>query len=180
MSGEWRVERKDQIAVLSLHSPLILGAAYQATAYHVDGPTGRFTLRLGAASPEADALLARHGEALSWAFVTASNPGSVLLPEATNGLRHEHLVAEVARRGLVAYPGLGVGDDGSWPAEVSLFLVAVCAADAAVLGRMFGQNAVVCGDRGGVARLCWLIREAGSAEAPGRRTGLDPSKGGHP
>ncbi len=140
-----------------------LDAAYHATAYHVDGPTGRFTLRIGAASPEADALLARQGEVPSWAFVTASNPGSVLLPEPTNGLRHEQLVAEVARRGLIDNPGLGVGDDGSWPAEVSQFLVGVSTADAAVLGRMFGQNAVVCGDRGGVARLCWLIGEAGSA-----------------
>ncbi len=134
-----------------------LDAAYRATAYQVDGPAGRFTLRIGRVSAEADTLLTQHGVSC-WAFVTACNPGSVLLPPETNAMRHAHLVAEVAQRGWPSYPGLGVGDDASWHPEVSLFILGVSEADARALGRSFGQNAVVCGDHGDLARLCWIDR----------------------
>lgn len=132
-----------------------LKAAYYATAYHVDGPAGRFALRLGAHSPEADSLLT-HFQATAWTFVTAHNPRSQKLSRIDNDLRHEQLVAEVASRGVLYWPGLGVGDDGTWPPEVSLFILGLSEPDALLLGRQFGQNAVVCGDHGGVARLCWI------------------------
>jgi hypothetical protein len=132
-----------------------LAAAYRATAYHVDGPTGRFTLRIDAHSPEADALLASN-ESATWAFVTAHNPGSVALSPPENAARHDQLLAEVNRRGLLAWPGVGIGDDGRWPAEESVFILGLTEAEAINLGRQFGQIAVVCGDLDGPARLCWI------------------------
>jgi hypothetical protein len=39
---------------------------------------------------------------------------------------------------------------------VSLFILGLSEAEAIDLGREFGQNAVVCGDHGGIARLCWV------------------------
>ena len=61
---------------LSPENREMLARAYRATSYFVDGPSGRFAVRIGAVSLEADALAAAHG-ASAWAYVTAYNPGSV-------------------------------------------------------------------------------------------------------
>ena len=53
-----------------------LDAVYRATTYFVDGPAGRFALRVGQASAEIDALAAAH-QVNTWTYITAHNPGSV-------------------------------------------------------------------------------------------------------
>ena len=131
-----------------------LDAAYRATSYFVDGPDGRFALRVGSASPEADALAAAHGAA-AWAYVTACNPGSVPAPDAQNRARQRELEEVVRATTLPCYPGEGRGDDGCWPAEPSLLVLGISEAEARRLARQFGQAAVVCGERGGPARLVW-------------------------
>ena len=58
-------------------------AAYRATSYFVDGPDGRFAVRIGRPSSEADALAEAHGAA-AWTYITAYNPGSVEAPQERN------------------------------------------------------------------------------------------------
>ncbi len=61
-------------------------AAYGRTTFVADTPRGRLSLRVGRRSAELDALLAAHGVA-TWAYVTAFNPGSRLLPGEANAAR---------------------------------------------------------------------------------------------
>jgi|SRR5579884_1751986 len=132
-----------------------LEAAYRAAVYVVDAPDGPLSLHVGQTHPELDRLLT-HGGVTSWAFVTASNPGSVRLDDADNAARRRALEEAVRRRGKRFLSGRGVAADGSWPAEESLFVLGVDDAEAAELGRRFGQAAVVCGAVGAAARLVWL------------------------
>ncbi|HVS37146.1 MAG TPA: DUF3293 domain-containing protein [Gemmataceae bacterium] len=129
-------------------------AAYRATSYLVDGPVGRFPVRIGVSSPEADALTATHGTAC-WAYITAYNPGSVPAPAARNAERQRRLERLLTDSGYRFYPGEGRADDAGWPAEPSLFVVGMDETAAAALGRRFGQAAVVCGEQGRAARLVW-------------------------
>jgi uncharacterized protein DUF3293 len=132
----------------------VLEAAYRATSYFVDGPTGRFAVRVGRASPEADALAEAHGAA-TWAYITAHNPGSAPARPDRNEARQHELEEAVAEAGYRSYRGEGKGDDGVWPAEPSLLVLGIGEADAAALARRFGQAALVFGERGGPARLLW-------------------------
>lgn len=86
-----------------------------------------------------------------WAFVTAFNPGSVLVSAEQNRQAHDDLCR--ATSGLTCYPGEGVGDDGAWPPEISLAVLGLSANGARDLGRSFGQVAVVIGMVGGAAEL---------------------------
>ncbi len=132
-----------------------LEAAYRATSYLVDGPAGRFAIRVGAVSPDADALAAAH-HAHTWAFVTAYNPGSVAAPPEDNRARQDELDSAVTAAGFPYYHGEGKGDDDGWPPEPSLLILGVGEDDAAALGRRFGQAALVFGERGEAARLVWI------------------------
>jgi hypothetical protein len=67
-----------------------LDRTYRATVYRVDGPCGRFGIRVDQTCPELDQLLAPH-QAEAWAFVTAYNPGSVPTDDARNRQRQADL-----------------------------------------------------------------------------------------
>src|SRR5581483_1868313 len=78
--------------------------AYGRTTFVADTPRGRLSLRVGRHSAELDALLAAHGVA-TWAYVTAFNPGSRMLPGEANAARQRELERTVAARGFASYPG---------------------------------------------------------------------------
>lgn len=128
-------------------------AAYRRTTYRVDAPGGPIALRIGERSHALDALL-RGLLCESWAFVSAANPASRLLPEADNAQRHQALAARLNDAGWTWYSGCGIADDGGWR-EQSAWVAGISAADAAALGRAFGQNAVVAGRLDDVAELLW-------------------------
>lgn len=87
------------------------------------------------------------------AFVTASNPGSVPLPDDENARRYAALLSAVA--GRPHFTGEGVGDAGDWPPEASVLVLGVTEAEAAALSRRFGQAAWVWYRVGGLAELRW-------------------------
>lgn len=148
------------------HSTDTLRTAYEATSYRVlASPIGPFTLRCGAVSKPLDNLL-EHARVMTWAFVSAANPGSIRLDDRENRRRHAALVAEVHRRSLTHHDGVGVGDDGSWPGEESLLVLGLDEAAAVALGRAFGQHAVVVGERGRPARLAWITPPALPTQLP--------------
>jgi predicted amidohydrolase len=130
-----------------------LARAYRNTAYCVDHPTGNFSLRIGETCTALDTLLRAHG-VTNGAFVTACNPRSQPLPPAENAARHAQLLARVKAHGWTAFAGRGVAEGGDW-IEESLLILGIDEAAAVNLGLAFGQNAVVIGDAGGVARLRW-------------------------
>jgi hypothetical protein len=134
-----------------------LDEAYRATTYFVDGPSGRFALRVGHANAEIDALTAAH-QVDAYTYITAYNPSSVAAPRAQNENRQRELEQVVAESSHPFYRGEGQGY-GDWPAEPSLLVLGVDEAEAAALARRFGQAAVVFGERGGPARLLWTEAE---------------------
>jgi hypothetical protein len=129
-----------------------LEAAYRAAVYRVDAPEGPFILRAGQSSPEADALLRRHGHAC-WAYLTACNPGSVILSSEENLARSAQL-----RERLAGWPfleGEGSAPDGSWPGEKSFLVLGIDEPVAHALARGFHQAAFLAGRLGEPARLLW-------------------------
>jgi hypothetical protein len=132
---------------------LRLEDAYRAAAYFVDGPAGRFTLRVGQASAEIDALATAH-QVAAWTFITAYNPGSVVLAREQNEQRQRELEQAVAESAYPFYRGEGKGD-GDWPAEPSLLVLGISETEAAAMARRFGQAAVLFGERGEPVRLLW-------------------------
>lgn len=121
--------------------------AYRRTSFFANTPRGRLCLRIGERSQELDQLLVECG-AQSWAYVTAFNPGSIPLDLEENECRQASLEQETARCGYAVFPGEGVGDDGAWLPERSLLIAGIGKADAVVLGRRFGQRAIVYGELG--------------------------------
>lgn len=144
-----------------------LAAAYLATDYRVcESPLGPFVIRCGEPSPPATALLADEPIG-QWAFITAENPGSVLLARETNAERMRRLRATVEAAGHRHYPGLARGSVDDWPPEASLLVLGIDEAEAAALGRRFGQLAIVAGRRDEPARLVWLQAESTAANGVG-------------
>ena len=135
--------------------------AYRHTTFHANTPHGRLILRVGQRCVELDDLLHRHG-VITWGYVTAFNPGSVLLSVDVNVARQSELERAIATLGLVSYPGEGVGEEGCWPPEPSFLVLGISRGDALKLGQKFGQLAVVCGELGREAELvvCGPIADA--------------------
>jgi Protein of unknown function (DUF3293) len=115
--------------------------AYRETEYRVLG-TVPAVLHIGVHCADL-AVLHRAYQATCSAFVTACNPQGQRVSDRLNARQQQALVAEVARRGLAAIPGIGVHPTGEWRGEAS-FLVPGLERDAAQeFGRLFAQNAVV-------------------------------------
>ena len=117
--------------------------AYQETDYRVLGRPP-FTLRIGEASEPLAKLLRQH-ETNCAAFITACNPFSRKLDEATNAARQAKLAQELAQRGLGFVTGEGKHPCDDW-AEPSFLAMGLSLEEAKELGRRYDQNAVVwCG-----------------------------------
>lgn len=135
-----------------------LDAEYRATTYRIYGPPGAtpIDLHVGEVSPRLDKLLA--GYAIEpWAFITAWNPGSHSLPTEVNNTRHAELLQLVRERGWRFYAGNGIPSNSDWEPERSMLVLGISKDEAAILGKRFGQNAVVAGQRGGKAQLVYCI-----------------------
>ena len=124
-----------------------LWRAYEGTTFCVGDDRRRICFRAGSRSETLDRLLARRN-AVRWAFITASNPGSVQLSESENARRNAELRGRVTALGLEALNGEGIGQDPAWGPEQSLLILNVSRGRAVSLGRAFGQLAIVTGRRG--------------------------------
>jgi hypothetical protein len=126
-------------------------SAYRFAEYRVD-TSPPFTLRVGEPCAALDALLASHA-ADTWAFVTACNPGSVVLSVEVNAERMKQL-REMLNR-FVTYPGESCGPDGQW-AEASVLVIGISRTAVVEVAKAFGQAAILAGERGGPAELVWV------------------------
>lgn len=134
--------------------------AYQATVYEVHSPEGVIPIRIGRLHPLIDRLCVLHG-ARTWCFITARNPGSRQIPAADNQHRNAALRAKLERDGFFLLEGVGRGEDPEWEPEASFLVLDLEREPAQQLGRRWGQNALVFGERGGVAELVWLVGSDG-------------------
>jgi hypothetical protein len=125
--------------------------AYNKTEYRVSDPS--FVIRIGETCAPLDELLNRH-QLQEWAFITAYNPRSVILPDAEN--QAKHAVLKEALRSYLCLEGEGVGEDPPWKPERSLLVLGIGSKEAADIGNAFDQNAIVVGALGSPARLLIL------------------------
>ena len=133
---------------LLMGRPLV--EAYESTRYEAHLPRGKVVLRHGEPAPALDALLEPGGP--SWAFITAWNPGSLRLSRPENERRQRSLTQQLSGRYRLFY-GAGIGDDETWPPELSLLVLGIPHEEALALGRSWGQFAVLLGARGQVAQV---------------------------
>ncbi len=103
--------------------------AYQTSQFVVWTPEGEIVLRVGERNPRLDELMMEFG-ALSSAFTTAWNPGSVKLSIEENQTRQTALKEEVRKAGYLSFCGEGVGQDEAWPPEASVLILGISREDA--------------------------------------------------
>lgn len=132
----------------------LLHSAYLRTSYRAITPRGELVIRIGHVCPELDQLLADLDQSC-WVFISACNPGSNLLSAAENAAMHERLAQTLAEEGLSFFQGSGETDDSGWPAEASVLVPGLSLARGCALGRAFGQNAIVWGEKGSPAQLAY-------------------------
>ncbi len=131
-----------------------LDAAYRKTTFQVDVDGGLIYIRPSVANPLLDCLLAER-DVESWAYITAHNPGSQPLTAIENETRHAELIRRLDDQGYTYLPGRGIGDTGLWPPEESLLVLDISETEAAEIGALFGQNAILVGRKGDAPRLVY-------------------------
>jgi hypothetical protein len=109
-----------------------LRTAFEATTYRVLHPAEAVDIRIGRHNAALDDLLEESAE--TWAFITAWNPrGAADGRSPTNLARAGELRRACA--GFPCHEGVGLAEKGSdHPAEESLFVVGISAAEAVELG----------------------------------------------
>lgn len=118
--------------------------AYRETEYRVtqDHP---LVLRVDVPSLELAAIYEAKGATCA-AFITACNPFSRELSDADNAMRQAELAAELRRRSLSSFKGVGQHPSGDWPGEPSFLVLGLALEAAKSLGKAYEQNAVIwCG-----------------------------------
>jgi hypothetical protein len=63
------------------------------------------------------------------------------------------LLADVEKQGFSYLTARGVGEDGKWPAEESLFVIGTSRHQATALGKKYGQLAIVWVETGKPAQV---------------------------
>jgi hypothetical protein len=109
---------------------------YRETDYRV----GDVVLRIGGPPRPVARLLRRHRSA---AFIVAANPRSRIMPRAINTCRDMRLRATLRRAGFPVVPGTACHPAGDWPAEPGVLALGIGRSYAAVVGRLWGQNAII-------------------------------------
>jgi hypothetical protein len=123
---------------------LVLVAAYRETEYRVT--VGEpFVLRVD--EPCLGLLGLYRAKNISCAaFITACNPFSRELTDAENAVRQTELAADLRRRSLSYFEGVGQHPLGGWPGEPSFLALGLALEAAKSLGKVYEQNAIIwCG-----------------------------------
>ena len=139
-----------------------LEQAYRETIYRVFVPgEAPIDLHAGVRSMALDLLLTRAGSR-DWAFLTAWNPESRVLPAWRNAQRQRRLLAVLEAGARVVLPGVGIPASQDWQPEASVFVAHLPLRRALRLAAAFGQLAILAGRRGRPADLAWVAPARGS------------------
>ncbi len=131
-----------------------LWEAYRNTIYAV--PELGLEIEIGVSNADLQNYLSANGFT-RWAFITAWNPGSVLLDDEQNAARLELLRQALMQNNYVYFEGYGQGKMGDWPPETSFFVLDIDRETARQLGKAFEQLAIVVGEWNAVAELMCLV-----------------------
>ncbi|TGL54218.1 DUF3293 domain-containing protein [Leptospira wolffii] len=127
-----------------------LRQAYLRTEYITYKPS--FSIRVGRTHPDLDEFLSGKG-VYSWAFLTAWNPGSILLTLEENKIRNSDLIRELGS--FESIEGEGKAED--WKEE-SFLVLGIDLRNALELSKKFGQNAIVFGTYAKPAELVFVSK----------------------
>lgn len=128
--------------------------AYEDALYRVDGSVD---FRVGEPNDALRELHETHNAKHSH-FVTAFNPASKRLPAEENAARHAELDERLDEMGARKLAAAGLDPEGQWPPEPGYLVFDMTHDDVVLLGRAYGQNAVVSIGADGIASLV-LISE---------------------
>lgn len=120
-----------------------LWEAYRNTIYAV--PELGLKIEIGVPNAALQNYLLANGFR-RWAFITAWNPGSVLLDDVQNATRLKLLRQALMHNNYVFFEDYGQGKTGDWPPETSFFILEIDRKTARQFGKNFGQLAIVVGD----------------------------------
>jgi hypothetical protein len=137
---------------MAVPEPLV--AAYNAALYVVFGEP-EIVLRVGEPNAALDALLAARRAATA-AFITAANPRGRRRRLVENVVAFKALKSTLRRSGYVFFEGEGRDPGGEWRPEGSVLVLDIERDEAEVLGRRYGQNAIVYVQKGGAPELVLL------------------------
>lgn len=117
-------------------------AAWRKSEYRVDTAHGTLVLHIDEHSPDLAALMA--SEAVDCgAYITADNPCSQVVSDADNIAARQRLETRLREGAWRWLPGLGIDPEGDHPGERSVLVLGIAPADAFVIGRDFGQDAIL-------------------------------------
>ena len=128
--------------------------AYLATEFRIGHPAS-FTLIIGKRHSRLRSFLQGYELACA-AVLTAWNPNSRRRSKAENQRAQKELIEELDRRRFHHFEGYGVDPQRRWPAEDSRLVLGINLATAGMLGRQFGQNAIVWAAGDGLPLLAML------------------------
>lgn len=97
----------------------------------------------------------------TFAFITASNPASRILSGSENTQKNKDLEADLQKVSRIVLPARHIALAGNWPPEESFWAGSISDENAILLGRKYGQNAIVRWKKGGVPELWWLAKNDG-------------------
>ncbi len=123
--------------------------AYLRAEYWVGYPDDRLLLRVGERAEGLSRLVpdgvTTFGAEMSWAYLTAWNPGSEIQMEFVNRQKQEELEMFLRGAGHAVLPGVARDPEGVWPDEESILAFGLGWENALLLGRSFGQTAILAG-----------------------------------
>ena len=126
----------------------------EQTYYNTRYIVADIILRVDKTNEQLDDLLIKNN-CETYAFITAHNPLSQLLPENENNMRHKQLSAFIKKNKLIYFEGFGEGTAG-WPNETSLLILGIRQEEAIACGIKFNQKAIIFGQLKGVASLIMI------------------------
>jgi hypothetical protein len=132
-------------------TPDLIGA-YEKALYVVFGEP-ELVIRIGEPNPNLDELLEAEGAAAA-AYITAANPRGEAASRWKNEIANAALIKSLAA--YRCFEGEGRDPQGRWAPERSALVVGISRADAEVVGRAFGQNAIVFVEKGRAPELVVL------------------------
>ena len=114
-----------------------------------------FVLQLECIDRDLANLMRECGQSCA-AFVTAFNPASELVPEASNHVADAALRDKLKVLGRPFYRCVSRDPANVWPDELGYLVLGLAQAEVRSLGESFGQNAILWADADAVTRLVLL------------------------
>lgn len=129
---------------------------YRNAVYKISSP--EILISVNKKNPVLDDLLKKENKK-SWAFLTAYNPYSILVPEEQNEFNQNKLIKILLNENYILYDGIASSSDNSFPEEKSFLCIGISFERSIEIGNEFEQNAILYAEFGFEAKLIFLSEE---------------------